>query len=95
MLILTGALGNLFDRLFYSAAYLKSEYAGVVDFIDFCGIWDAVFNIADSCIVVAAIILIVYFIVEEVKDNRKKQANIINKEKVKSESEKSLENDEK
>ena len=70
MLILTGALGNVIDRLFYA----KSNYC-VVDWIDFCGIWGAIFNIADSCIVVGSIMLIVYLIVEEVKDYKIKKAN--------------------
>lgn len=63
MLIVSGALGNLVDRLFYSF----SSYC-VVDWIDFYGIWGYHFNIADSCIVVGAIMLIVYLIVLEVMD---------------------------
>lgn len=66
MLILTGAIGNLIDRLFYGP-----EYA-VIDFIDFYGIWDFVFNIADCGVVIGAILLIIYIIVEEVKDYRNK-----------------------
>lgn len=72
MLVLVGALGNLIDRTFYSAEYLKNSVGGVVDFIDFCGIWDAVFNVADSCIVIAAIMFLVYAVVEEVKDRKAK-----------------------
>ena len=68
MLIVAGAIGNLIDRIFYTASYLGGSHAGVVDFIDFCGIWDAVFNIADCCVVIAACMFIVYTIVEMVKD---------------------------
>ena len=50
MLILAGALGNLVDRLCYTPSYLGVDYRGVVDFIDFLGIWHAIFNIADVCI---------------------------------------------
>ncbi|MFA5275947.1 MAG: signal peptidase II [Candidatus Omnitrophota bacterium] len=45
-LILTGALGNLIDRVFYGY---------VIDFLDF-RIWP-VFNVADSAITVGAVIL--------------------------------------
>ena len=49
-LILGGAFGNLIDRIFLHH---------VIDFIDF-RIWPA-FNIADSCITIGALWLIVYF----------------------------------
>ena len=70
MLILVGALGNLVDRLFYA----DSGYA-VVDWINFfdTDFWHWVFNIADSCVVVGAIMLAVYLIVEEVKEENKKR----------------------
>ena len=60
--IITGAIGNMIDRIFYGP-----EYA-VVDWIDFYWFWEFRFNIADSCIVVAAFMLIIYIIVCEVKD---------------------------
>ncbi len=49
-LILGGAIGNLIDRIFLGY---------VIDFIDF-RIWPA-FNIADSCITIGALWLIIYF----------------------------------
>ncbi len=49
-LILGGAFGNLIDRILLGH---------VIDFIDF-RIWPA-FNIADSCITIGALWLIVYF----------------------------------
>ncbi len=74
MLMLVGALGNLVDRLFYTPSFLGAPNNGVVDWIDFAGIWPFVFNIADSCVVVGAIMLIVYFIIDEVKAVRAKRA---------------------
>ena len=68
MLIVAGAFGNLTDRLFFSF----SNYC-VVDWIDFYGIWAWHFNIADSCVVVGGIMLIVYLIVDEIKTNLKKK----------------------
>ena len=70
MMILTGAVGNLIDRLFYK----QTEYC-VVDWIDFCGIWRWVFNIADAAVVVGAFMMIGYLIVEEVKDYKKRKAS--------------------
>lgn len=66
MCILVGAVGNLIDRFIYTK---------VVDFIDFFGIWHAIFNVADSFVVVGTIMLIVYLIVDEVKDYRAKKAS--------------------
>ena len=74
-LMLAGCAGNLIDRIFYSKAYLQSfdpnvSTRGVVDFIDFqFGSWHfATFNVADSCLVIGVFMLIVYFIIEEIKD---------------------------
>lgn len=71
MMMLTGAIGNLIDRLFYA----KSNYC-VVDWINFFDndFWHWVFNIADSAIVVGTIMLLIYFIVDEVKEYKANKA---------------------
>ena len=74
MLMLVGALGNLIDRIFYTPSFLHAPNNGVVDWIDFIGIWPFIFNIADSCVVVGTIMLIVYFIIDEIKTVRAKRA---------------------
>lgn len=76
MLIAAGAIGNLVDRIFYTPEFLHYPVdgvlvQGVVDWIDFYGIWGFVFNIADSCVVVACFMLIAWLIVEEVKESKK------------------------
>ena len=63
VMVITGAIGNMIDRIFYAS----TDYC-VVDWIDFYWFWGYNFNIADSCIVVAAFMLIIYVIVSEVKD---------------------------
>ena len=72
VLIVAGALGNMIDRIFYGPleyADATGLFSGaVVDWIDFYWFWSFNFNIADSCIVVAAFMLIIYIIVNEVKD---------------------------
>jgi signal peptidase II len=52
-LVLGGALGNLVDRAFRGGHFM---HGGVVDFIDLH--WWPVFNVADSCVVVGAILLV-------------------------------------
>jgi signal peptidase II len=53
-LILGGALGNLADRAFRGSGFFGG---GVVDFIDLQ--WWPVFNVADSCVVIGGILLVV------------------------------------
>ena len=93
-LILAGALGNLIDRIAYTPEYLGKDYNGVVDWINFFGIWGYNFNIADSCLVIGVIMVIVMLIIEEVRDTRQRNATIrknIAAEKAKKEAE-ALEN---
>lgn len=68
VLILSGALGNLYDNLFYEphsglAGYVPGRnYGPVRDFIDvYFSVWDwhfPTFNVADSCITVGAVLLL-------------------------------------
>ena len=81
MMIISGALGNLVDRIFYSPAFLGTTYNGVVDWIDFYGVWKFNFNIADSAVVVAAFMLIIYMIVNEIVDYVKTSKENLKEEK--------------
>lgn len=83
MLIAVGALGNLVDRIFYTPEFLHASVNGVVDWIDFAGVWPFIFNIADSCVVIGTFMLIIYLIVDEIRLARQKR-----KEEVKSQPEK-------
>jgi signal peptidase II len=53
-LVLGGALGNLCDRFFRSPGVLRGH---VVDFVRVG--WWPVFNVADSCVTIGAVILII------------------------------------
>ena len=77
VMVVTGAIGNMIDRIFYGPLQGKSGlFTGkVVDWIDFDWFWRYVFNIADCCIVIAAFMLIIYIIVNEVKDYRERNKN--------------------
>ena len=79
IMVVTGAIGNMIDRIFYGGLQGGRALFGgaVVDWIDFYWIpgWVWNFNIADSCIVVAMFMLIIYIIVNEVKDYRERNKN--------------------
>jgi signal peptidase II len=60
ILIIAGLLGNLIDRIFRGF---------VIDFIDF-RFWP-VFNLADSCIVIGVILLIIVILKNDLAENKK------------------------
>lgn len=66
--IFAGSLGNLVDRL---------AFGYVRDFLHF-EFWDSfpVFNVADICLTVGVVILVIYFIVSLVKNGKKKKEKI-------------------
>jgi signal peptidase II len=61
VLILAGALGNLYDNLFMEPRSEGASFGEVRDFIDvYFAVWDwhfPTFNVADSCITVGAVLL--------------------------------------
>lgn len=64
-LILSGGLGNMIDRLFRNGK--------VVDFMHFQFIDFPVFNVADCTIVVGSGLLILYFILDMIRENKEKR----------------------
>lgn len=62
-LILSGGLGNMYDRIFNSGR--------VIDFIQF-DFWKTfpIFNIADCAIVAGCCVLVVYFILDSIRENK-------------------------
>lgn len=78
-LMISGCVGNLIDRSFYKE--------GVVDFIafDFGSYHFPRFNVADSCLVIGTIMLIVYLFISEARDSlakKKKEAPVTSNEKM-------------
>ena len=67
-LVLAGGLGNMFDRIFRDGE--------VIDFLHF-SFWKSfpVFNVADISIVVGAGLLMLYFIIGIIKDNKQRKKN--------------------
>lgn len=70
-LILSGGIGNLIDRI--------SRGGRVIDFIKTDFIDFPIFNVADICVTVGAGLIILYFIIDAVKDARKKRTEKENK----------------
>lgn len=65
-LVLAGGVGNMIDRIFRGGA--------VVDFIRTDFINFPVFNVADICVTVGAGLIILYFILDAVREGKKKNA---------------------
>ncbi len=68
ILIVSGGIGNMIDRI--ALGY-------VIDFIDFCAfpeIWMWVFNVADSFVCIGAGMMILWLILDMIKDYKKEKA---------------------
>lgn len=65
-LVLGGGVGNLIDRIFRGGS--------VVDFLEFDFFDFPVFNVADIAVCVGAALIVLYFLVDFVKDAKRKNA---------------------
>lgn len=65
-LIISGGIGNMIDRIFRDD--------GVVDMIDFRGIWGYIFNVADALVCVGAGVVMLSVILDLIKEYKKKKA---------------------
>ena len=64
-MIISGGIGNMIDRI---------AFGEVVDFIDFCLIDFAVFNIADSIVCIGAALLVAALVIEIAREGKAKKA---------------------
>ncbi len=67
-LVIGGGIGNMIDRV---------AYGYVVDFLDFCAfpnLWMWVFNVADACVCVGAGIVVLYLVIDIVKDAKRQKS---------------------
>ena len=65
-LIAGGGIGNMIDR---------TVYGFVVDFIDVAFVWDYVFNVADSAVCIGCGLMVLWFILSEVKEQKENKTN--------------------
>ncbi len=70
-LILGGGIGNMIDRIF--------RHGEVIDFLQLTFIDFPIFNIADIAIVIGAGLLMLYFVISTVEDNKLKRLGKIKK----------------
>lgn len=66
-MILSGAIGNLFDRICFG--YVRDFIR--IDLFDFTGI-NTVFNFADICITFGVVLMVIFFISYWIKEKKKK-----------------------
>ena len=73
---LVNMLYNMVDRIFFinlDPASTGLFDGRVVDMLDFCGIWNAVFNVADSFVVVGVFLFLFAFIRNDLKMAKEKK----------------------
>ncbi len=63
-LIISGGLGNMIDRIFRDGKVVDFIHATFIDF--------PIFNLADCAVVIGAGLLILYFIIDMIKESREK-----------------------
>lgn len=73
-LVVSGGIGNMIDRLGFGFYVNKDGMGEVIDFIDFCGIWKAIFNGADSFVCVGAGLLVLALIIDLIKEYKAEKA---------------------
>lgn len=76
-MIFAGGLSNMVDRIFF--IHLDPASTGlfdgrVIDFLDFNGIWDAVFNVADSAVVVGVFLFMGRYAYDTFREYRNRKA---------------------
>ncbi|MBO5315822.1 MAG: signal peptidase II [Clostridia bacterium] len=69
-MIISGGIGNMIDRLGFGFYVNKDGMGEVIDFIDFCGIWNAIFNGADSFVCVGAGLLVLALVLDIIKESK-------------------------
>ena len=71
ILVAGGGIGNMIDRIWLGY---------VIDFIDFCAfpkLWMWIFNVADACVCIGAGLLVLWMILDIVKDEKAKKAALV------------------
>ncbi len=66
-LVLSGGIGNMIDRIFRGGEVVDFLHATFIDF--------PVFNVADCAVVIGAGLLILYFVLDTVKEYKEKKAS--------------------
>ena len=70
--IFAGGFSNMIDRTFYGNKLFRGE---VIDMFDFYGIWNAIFNVADSFVCIGAALVVCTLIFEIIMDKKQKRTD--------------------
>ena len=73
-MVVSGGIGNMIDRVGLGFYVNSQGFGEVIDFIDFCGIWNAIFNGADSFVCVGAGLLILSLVIDIIKETKAEKA---------------------
>lgn len=73
-MVISGGIGNMIDRLGFGFYVNPDGMGEVIDFIDFRGIWNAVFNGADSFVCVGAGLLMLALVLDIIKESKAEKA---------------------
>ena len=68
--IFAGGLSNMIDRTFYGDKIFHGE---VIDMFDFYGIWNAIFNVADSFVCIGAALVVCTLLYEIARESKQKK----------------------
>ena len=74
-MIISGGIGNMIDRLGFGFYVNESGVGEVIDFIDFCGIWNAIFNGADSFVCVGAGLLVLALVLDIIRESKAQKSS--------------------
>ena len=70
--IFAGGFSNMIDRTFYGDKIFHGE---VIDMFDFYGIWNAIFNVADSFVCIGAALVVCTLLYEIAKESKQKRTD--------------------
>jgi signal peptidase II len=76
-LIIGGGIGNMIDRTFNGDVFGEGVVVDFIDFYAFPSVWMWVFNVADAFVCVGAGLMMLYIVLDTVKEIKaKKQASV-------------------
>ena len=84
-MIVGGGIGNMIDRMFFGETFGNGKVVDFLDFYAFGELWTWVFNVADACVCVGAGLMMLYLVIEIIKEEKMKKAESADKAEDKAE----------
>ena len=73
-MIIGGGIGNMIDRMFFGETFGNGAVVDFLDFYAFGELWTWIFNVADACVCVGAALMMIYLVLDIIRDEKKKKA---------------------